>query len=92
MKPGKNSPIGKVNSEDWFAELYRNLPVDDSEVVLRCDNFDEAFLRELVGASRKPSLLDPRVKPRFPLFLVLAPVDGVAPGITARAKSKEGSP
>ena len=61
MKLGKNSPIGKVNSEDWFAELYRNLPVDESEVFLRCDNFDEAFLRELVGSSQKPSLLDPRV-------------------------------
>lgn len=61
MEPGKNSPIGKVNSEDWFAELYRNLPVDDPDVVRRCDNFDEAFLRELVAASRKPSLLDPRV-------------------------------
>ena len=60
MKPGKNSLVGKVNSEDWFAELYRDLPVDNSEV-LRCDSFDEAFLRELVAASRKPSLLDPRV-------------------------------
>ena len=60
MKPGKNSPIGKVKSEDWFAELYRDLPVDDSEV-LRCDSFDEAFLHELVAAPRKPSLLDPRV-------------------------------
>ena len=61
LRLGKSSPIGKLHSEDWFAELYRNLPVDDSDFPVRCDSYDEVFLRELASSSQKPSLLDPRV-------------------------------
>ena len=50
-----------VHSEEWFAELYRKLPIapPDSPHV---DNPGEAFLCQLAQRSGKPPLSDPRVK------------------------------
>ncbi len=51
----------RVHSEDWFTQLYRQLPADDSRAYTRCDEPDDAFLRRLASSLRKPSPLDPRV-------------------------------
>lgn len=50
-----------MHSEDWFAELYRRMPADDSRTSTQCDKPDDAFLRRLSSRLRKPSPLDPRV-------------------------------
>ena len=50
-----------VHSEEWFAELYRKLPIAAPEGP-HVDNPGEAFLRQLARRSGKPPLSDPRVK------------------------------
>ena len=49
------------HSEEWFAALYRNLPLPESSDTGHCDGPDDIFLRKLASFTNKPSPFDPRV-------------------------------
>lgn len=50
-----------VHSEEWFADLYRTMPIPRPEGP-HLEDPGDAFLRQLAQASGKPPLSDPRVK------------------------------
>ena len=50
------------HSEEWFAALYRNMPVPEALEPEDCQGPDDDFLRTLASPSKKPSPFDPRVK------------------------------
>jgi hypothetical protein len=49
------------HSEEWFAALYRNMPLPESSDTGHCDGPDDIFLRKLASSTNKPSPFDPRV-------------------------------
>ena len=52
----------KVRSEEWLGRAISRMPPITPDLgPHRCGGIDESFLRQMAG-SRKPSLLDPRVK------------------------------
>lgn len=63
MDVRKKSSGRSIPTEEWFADLYRTMPPPtEAGEVAGCDGPDDEFLRRLANSSRKPSLLDPRVK------------------------------
>jgi hypothetical protein len=49
------------HSEEWFAALYRNMPLPESSDTGHCDGPDDIFLKKLASTSNKPSPFDARV-------------------------------
>lgn len=49
------------HSEEWFAALYRNMPLPESSDAGHCNGPDDIFLRKLASSTNKPSPFDPRV-------------------------------
>lgn len=49
------------HSEEWFAALYRDMPLPESSDAGHCNGPDDIFLRNLASSTNKPSPFDPRV-------------------------------